>query len=140
MNCIEHHLLNMCLLYIVAIRIACCQRYRIRHYHVSPSTSSTPVFKLSIYFCVQVGRYHCRDVNHLPFSQNSKKCFVTRSIDKFSRRISTREIILVVERRACDKQIDYFRAITAGTELYTTEAKYCMSLCFNGKTLTYLNR
>ena len=40
--------------------------------------------------------------------------------------------------RECDKQIDYFRAIRAGTDCI--EAEYCMSLCFNGKTLTYLSR
>ena len=39
------------------------------------------------------------------------KMFVTRSIDKFSFRISTQGIILVVEGRACDENIDYFRAI-----------------------------
>ena len=94
--------------------------------------------KRSISFCVKVGRNHRRDVNHLPFLQNSKKCFGTRSIDKFSFRISTRRIILVVEGRECDKQIDYFRAIRAGQKCI--EAEYCMSLCFNGKTLTYLTR
>ena len=36
------------------------------------------------------------------FLQNSRKSFVTRTIDKFSRQISTRGIILVVEGRACD--------------------------------------
>ena len=106
----------MCLMYIVATRIACCQRYRMHHYYVSPLTSSRSVLKCSIYFCVKVGRNHRRDVNHLPFLQNSKKCFVTRSIDKFSCRISTRRIILAVEVRAWDKQIDYFRAIRTGTE------------------------
>ena len=74
--------------------------------------------KRSIYFCVKVGRNHRRDANHLPLLHNSEKCFGTRSIDKFSFRISTRRIILVVEGRECDKQIDYFRAIRAGTELY----------------------
>ena len=53
--------------------------------------------------------------------------FVTRSIDKFSCRISTRGIILVVEGRACDKNTDYFTAIRAGTE--GTEAEYCMPSC-----------
>ena len=46
------------------------------------------------------------------------KMFVTRSIDKFSYRISTQGIIIVVEGRACDKPIDYFTAIRAGTEVY----------------------
>ena len=73
--------------------------------------------KRSIYFCVKVGRNHRRDVNYLPFLQNSKKCFGAQSIDKFSYRISTRRIILVVEGRECNKQIAYFRAIRAGTEL-----------------------
>ena len=33
--------------------------------------------------------------------------FVIRSIDKFSYRISTQGIIIVVEGRACDKNMDY---------------------------------
>ena len=33
--------------------------------------------------------------------------FVTRSIDKFSYRISTQIIIVVVEGQACDENIDY---------------------------------
>ena len=37
----------------------------------------------SIYFCVKVWTKSSQDVNHLPFLQNSKKCFVTPSIDKF---------------------------------------------------------
>ena len=44
--------------------------------------------------------------------------FVTRSIDKFSYRISTQGIIIVVESRACDKNIDYYKAIRAETEVY----------------------
>ena len=44
----------------------------------------------------------------------------------------------MVEGRECDKQINYFRVIRVGTAC--TEAEYCMSLCFNGKTLTYLSR
>ena len=40
----------------------------------------------------------------------------------------------MVEGRACDKQIDYFRAKRAGKN--GTEAEYCMSSCFNGKILT----
>ena len=101
MNRIEHHLLNM---YVIT---TCLFRLRKHQY-----------LKRSIYFCVKVGRNHRRDVNRLPFLQNSKKCFGTRSIDKVSFRISTRGIILVVEGRECDKQIDYFGAIRAGTELY----------------------
>ena len=99
MNRIEHHLLNMCVTttYLLQLR---------KHQYL----------KRSIYFCVKVGRNHRRDVNHLPFLENSKKCFGTWSIDKFSFRISARRIILVVEGRECDKQIDYFRAIRAGTE------------------------
>ena len=76
-NRIVHHLLNMCLFYIAATRIACCQRYRIRHYNVSPSSSITPLLKRSIYFSIKVEKNHRRGVNHLLFLQNSKKCFVT---------------------------------------------------------------
>ena len=43
---------------------------------------------------------------------------VSRSNDKFSCRNSTQGIILVVEGRACDKKIDYFRAVRAGTDVY----------------------
>ena len=113
MNRIEHHLLNMYVIitYLLQLR---------KHQYL----------KRSIYFCVKVGRNHRRDVNHLPFG--------TRSIDKFSFRISTRGNILVFDGRECDKQIDYFRAIRARTDCI--EAEYCMSLCFNGKTLTYLSR
>ena len=95
MNRIKHYLLNMCV-----------------------TTHKHQYLKRSIYFCVKVGRNHRRDVNQLPFLQNSNKCFGTRSIDKFSFQISTQRIILVVEGRECDKQIDYFRAIRAGTELH----------------------
>ena len=84
--------------------------------------------KRLIYFWVKVGRNHRRDVNHLPFLQNSKKCFGTRLIDKFSFRISTRRIIFVVEGRECDKQIDCFRAIRAGTELYRSWILYVIVL------------
>ena len=42
-------------------------------------------------------------LNHLPFLQNSKKCFVIRSIDKFSCRISTLGISLVDEGQVCDQ-------------------------------------
>ena len=101
MNHIEHHLLNMYVFTTYLLRLR-------EHQYL----------KRSIYFCVKVGRNHRRGVNHLPFLQNSKTGFGTRSIDKFSFRISTRGIILVVEGRECDKQIDYFRAIRAGTELY----------------------
>ena len=100
MNRIEHHLLKICVITTNFLRL------RKRQY-----------LQRSIYFCVKVGRNHRRDVNHLPFLQNSKKCFGTRSIDKFSFRISMQRIILVVEGRECDKQIDYFRAIRAETEL-----------------------
>ena len=65
---------------------------------------------------MKVGRNHRRGVNLLPFLQNSK-CLVTRSIDEISCRIFTRGIVLVVEGRECDKQIDYFRSIRAVTEL-----------------------
>ena len=101
MNRIEDHLLNTNVIttYLFQLR---------KHQYL----------KRSIYFCVKVGQNHRRGVNHLPFLQNSKKCFGTRSIDKFPFRISTRRIILVVEGRECDKQIDYFGAIRAGTELY----------------------
>ena len=44
-----------------------------------------------------------------------------------------RRIILVVESREYAKHIDYFRAIRAGQNCI--EAEFCMSLCFNGKTL-----
>ena len=101
MNRIEHHLLNMYVITTYLLRLR-------KHQYL----------KRSIYFCVKIGQNHHRDVNHLPFLQNSKKCFGTRSIDKFSFRISTRRIILVVEGRECDKQIDYFRAIRAGREMY----------------------
>ena len=101
MNRIEHHLLNMYAITKYLLRLR-------KHQYL----------KRSIYFCVKVGRNHRRDVNHLPFPQNSKKCFGTRSIDKFSFRISKRGIILVVEGRECDKQIDSFRAIRAETELH----------------------
>ena len=100
MNRIEHHLLNMCVTTTYLLRLR-------KHQYL----------KRSIYICFQVGRNHRRDVNHLPFLQNSK-CFGTRSIDKFSVRISTRGIILGVEGQECDKQIDYFRGIRAGTELH----------------------
>ena len=110
MNRIEHHLLNMNVITTYLFRL---------HKH--------QCLKRSMYFCVKVRRNHRRDVNHLPFLQNSKKCFGTRSIDKFSFRISTRRIILVVEGRECDKQID------PGQNCI--EAEYCMPLCFNGKTL-----
>ena len=43
--------------------------------------------------------------------------FVTRSIDKFFYRISTHGVILEVESRACDKNIDCFRAMRAETEV-----------------------
>ena len=119
MNRIEHHLLNK---YVVTTYLL---RLRKHQY-----------LKRSIYFCVKVGRNHRRNVK--PFLQNSKKCFGTRSIDKFSFRVSMRRIILVVQGRECDKQIDYFRAIRSGQNCI--EAEYCMSLCFNGKTLTYLSR
>ena len=101
MNRIEHHLLNMCVTTTYLLRLRKDQ-----------------YLKRSIYFCVKVGRNHRRDVNHLPFLQNSKKYFGTRSIDKFSFRISTRRIILVVEGRECDKQIDDFKAVRARTELH----------------------
>ena len=101
MNRIEHHLLNM---YVITMYLLRLRKHQYR--------------KRLIYFCVKVGRNHRRDVNHLPFLQNSKKCFGTRLIDKFSFRISTQRIILVFEGRKCDKQIDYFRAIRAGTDLY----------------------
>ena len=121
MNRIEHHLLNT---YVITTHLLRLRKHQYR--------------KRWIYFCVKVGQNHRMDVNHLPFLQNSKKCFGTRSIDKFSFRISTGRIILVVEGREYDKQIDYFRAIRA--EQNCIEAEYCMSLCFNGKTLTYLSR
>ena len=44
--------------------------------------------------------------------------FVTRSIDKVSYCISTLGIILLVEGRASDKNIDYFKPIRTGTEVY----------------------
>ena len=44
--------------------------------------------------------------------------FVTRSIDKFFYRISTQGIILEVESRARDKNIDCFRAMRGETEVY----------------------
>ena len=101
MNRIEHHLLNMNVFTTYLLRLR-------KHQYL----------KRSIYFCVKVGQSHGSGVNHLPFLQNSKKCFGTRSIDKFCFRISTRRIILVVEGRESDKRIDYFRAIRAGEELY----------------------
>ena len=51
--------------------------------------------------------------------------FVTRSIDEFFCRISTQEIIIVVEGRACDKNIEYFKE--PGQKC--TEAEYCMPSC-----------
>ena len=57
-------------------------------------------------------------VNHLFISTKFPEMFVTWSIDKFSSRISTRGIILVIEGRASDKNIDYFIAIRVGTEVY----------------------
>ena len=54
--------------------------------------------------------------------------FVTRLIDKFSYRISTPGIIVVGESRACDKNIDYFRAITAETEVYRSWILYTIVL------------
>ena len=101
MNRIEHHMLNMYVITTYLLRLR-------KHQYL----------KRLIYFCVKVGRNRRRDVNLLPFLQNSKKCFGTWSIDTFSFRISSRRIILVVEGRECNKQIDYFRAIQAGTELY----------------------
>ena len=52
--------------------------------------------------------------------------FVTRSIDKFSYRISTQGIILVVDSRACDKNIDYFRAMRTETKVYKSEILYAI--------------
>ena len=92
MNRIEHYLLNMYVITTYLLRLR-------KHQYL----------KRSIYVCVKAGRNHRMDVN---------QCFGTRSIDKFSFRISTQGIILVVEGRECDKQIDYFRAIRAGAELY----------------------
>ena len=60
--------------------------------------------------------------------------FVTRSIDKFSDGISTQGIIIVVESRACDKDIDYFRAIRAETEVWKLN-----TVCYRVKTLPYLS-
>ena len=60
---------------------------------------------------MEVGWNHRRGLKYLPFLQNSRY-FVTRLIDKFSCWIFTREIILVVGDRECDKQIDYFRVIS----------------------------
>ena len=100
MNRIEHHLRNMYVITTYLLRL---------HKH--------QYFKRSMYVCVKVRQNHRRGVNHLPFLQNSEKYFGTRSIDKFSFRISTRRIFLVVEGRECDKQIDDLRAIRAGTEL-----------------------
>ena len=82
MSRIEHHLLNMYVITAYLLRLR-------KHQYL----------KRSINFCVKVGRNHRRDVNHLTFLQNSKKCLGTLSIDKFSFRISTRRIILVVEGR-----------------------------------------
>ena len=60
----------------------------------------------------------CADVFYeQPLSTKFLEMFVTRLIDEFSYRISTQGIIIVVEGRACDKNIDYFRAIRAGTEV-----------------------
>ena len=111
MNRYEHHLLNM---YVITTYLLRLRKHQ--------------SLKRSIYFCVKVGRNHRRDVNHLPFPQNSKKCIGTRSIDKFSFRVSTRGIILVFEGRDCDQQIDYFRAIRAGTELYRSWILYVIVL------------
>ena len=54
--------------------------------------------------------------------------FGTRSIDKFSYRISTQGIIIVVESRECDKNIDYFKAIRAETEVYRSWMLYAIVL------------
>ena len=54
--------------------------------------------------------------------------FGTRSIDKFSYGISIQGIIIVVESRACDKNIDYFRAIRAETEVYRSWRLYAIVL------------
>ena len=111
MNRIEHHLLNMYVITTYLLRLR-------KHQYL----------KRSISFCVKVRRNHRMNVNHLPFLQNSKKCFGTRSIDKFSFRISTRRIILVVEGRECDKQIYYFKAIRVGTESYRSWILYVIVL------------
>ena len=57
--------------------------------------------------------------------------FVTRSIDKFSYCISTQGIIVVVESRACEKNIDYFRAPRAETEVYRSWILYAIVLKAN---------
>ena len=54
--------------------------------------------------------------------------FETQSIDEFSYRISKQGIIIEVEGRACDKNIDYFRAIRAGTEVYRSWILYAIVL------------
>ena len=116
MNRIVDHLLKMYPFCIAAMRIACCHLYKknvITTYFLR--VSKHQVLKRSIYFSIKVRRNHCRSVNH---PQTSTKCFVARSIDKFYCQIITRQITLVVEGRACEKQIDYFRASKAGKELY----------------------
>ena len=76
---------------------------------------------LAVWSQTKVQFVHCkldsRNINAYKFCKkmhsikNSKKCFVTRSVDKISSRISIRGIIGVAEEQACDKQIDYFRAV-----------------------------
>ena len=61
--------------------------------------------------------------------------FVTRSIDKFSYRISTQGIIIMVESRACDKNIDYFRAIKSRDR----SVQKLNAVCHCLKTLPYLS-
>ena len=53
---------------------------------------------------------------------------LARSIDKFSYRSATQGIIVVVEGRAFDKNIGYFRAIRAGTEVYRSWILYAIVL------------
>ena len=121
MNRIEHHLLNMYVITTYLLRLR-------KHQYL----------KRSIYFCVKVGRNHRRDVNHLPFLQNSKKCFGTRSIDKFSFRISTRRMFQWLRAESVINRSTTSELKEPGQKCI--EAEHCMSLCFNGKTLTYLSR
>ena len=62
--------------------------------------------------------------------------FVTRSIDKFSYHISTQRITIVVEGRACEKNIDYFRAIIKSRDRSVQKLN---TVCHRVKTLPYLS-
>ena len=79
MNRIEHHLLNMCVITMHLLRLR-------EHQYLKPQ---------SIYVSNWTKLSQGRESPTYHFYKTPKKYFGTRSIDKFSFRISTRRIILV---------------------------------------------